>query len=58
MIIILIAIQIYSHTAQKIEAHELCQNKPDIEYLIARQVICIPTDLIYKNDFESKGAKQ
>jgi len=37
---------------QTIEAHELCENKPDIIYIIDKGVVCIPTDLIFIGDFE------
>jgi len=52
MIILLLAIQIYSHTAQHIEAHELCRNTPMIDYQIDNQIVCLPTDLIFKNGFD------
>ena len=52
MILLLITLQIFSHTMQTIEAHELCENKPDIIYIIDKGVVCIPTDLIFIGDFE------
>jgi len=52
MIILLVLIQIYSHTAQNIEADSRCRNTPDIDYQINNQIVCLPTDLIYRDGFE------
>lgn len=54
MSILLLAIQMFSHQQQVIHANRLCKNVPNIQYDLEKGIMCLPTDLIFKNSFEKE----
>jgi len=54
MILLIILLQIYSHTAQVIESSPDCENVPNIVYNIDKGVVCVPADLIYREGFDGE----
>ena len=55
MIYLLLAITIGSHTEQVIPAHEGCENKRNVVYYVDSGLVCVPSDLVFIGDFESRS---
>lgn len=50
--LLIMALQVFSHSPQTIEASAECSNIANVVFKIESRIVCVPSDVIFRGGFE------